>query len=122
MTTSDPMQFDNLTVTQRDAVTTIVIDRPNKLNALNAETLSEIERAFDAVDHDESVRAVIVTGAGDKAFVAGADIKELAKETATSGHLAARRGEVAELQRFEVIGVVGEADVHVRRSRLRPGQ
>ncbi len=103
MTTSDPMQFDNLTVTHRDAVTTIVIDRPSKLNALNAETLSEIERAFDAVDHDESVRAVIVTGAGDKAFVAGADIKELAKETATSGHLAARRGQEI-FRRIEALG------------------
>jgi enoyl-CoA hydratase len=87
------MQLDNLTVSHHDGVATLVIDRPSKLNALNAQTLSELEQAFDAVAADDAVRGVIVTGAGDKAFVAGADIGELAKETATSGHLAARRGQ-----------------------------
>ena len=55
MTTSDPRLFDNLAVTHRDGVTTIVIDRPTKLNALNAETLSEIERAFDAHDNHRKI-------------------------------------------------------------------
>lgn len=87
------MDFENLKVTHADGVTTIVVDRPKKLNALDADTLSEIESAFESIATDDAVRAVVVTGAGDKAFVAGADIGELARETATTGHLAARRGQ-----------------------------
>lgn len=97
------MDFENLTVTHRDGITTVTVDRPEKLNALTGETLSEIEQAFDAMAVDDAVRAVIVTGAGDKAFVAGADIKELAKESATTGHLAARRGQET-FRKIEALG------------------
>ena len=97
------MDFKNLTLTERDGITTLTVDRPKKLNALNRETLAEIDRAIDVAADDDSVRAVIVTGAGDKAFVAGADIQELAQESATTGHLAARRGQEI-FRKIETLG------------------
>jgi enoyl-CoA hydratase len=75
------MAFDNLLVDRDDRddrVSIVTINRPKVLNALNTETLDELRRAVHDLGHDESVRAIIVTGAGDKAFVAGADINELA--------------------------------------------
>ena len=62
-----------------DRVVTLTISRPEKLNALNAQTLSEIEAAFAGFRNDSNLGAIIVTGAGPKAFVAGADIEGLAK-------------------------------------------
>lgn len=97
------MNFENLTVTHRDAITTVTVDRPKKLNAMTRETLQELAQAFDALASDDAVRAVIVTGAGDKAFVAGADIKELAEESATTGHLAAQRGQET-FRKIEALG------------------
>lgn len=97
------MNFENLTVTHRDAVTTVTVDRPKKLNAMTRETLQELNEAFDALAVDDAVRAVIITGAGDKAFVAGADIKELAEESATTGHLAAKRGQET-FRKIEALG------------------
>jgi enoyl-CoA hydratase len=97
------MNFENLTVTHRDAITTVTVDRPKKLNAMTRETLQELEQVFDALASDDAVRAVIVTGAGDKAFVAGADIKELAEESATTGHLAAQRGQET-FRKIEALG------------------
>jgi enoyl-CoA hydratase len=97
------MNFENLTVTHRDGITTVTVDRPKKLNAMTRETLRELDQAFDALAADDTVRAVIVTGAGDKAFVAGADIKELAEETATTGHLAAKRGQET-FRKIEALG------------------
>ena len=87
------MAMENLTLERRDGIAVVTVARPKKLNALNAETLDEIEAVFDEIAADDSVRGVIVTGAGDKAFVAGADIAELAKETGTTGHVAAARGQ-----------------------------
>ena len=73
-------------------IATVTINRPKKLNALNNEVLDELDQAFEAIQADENIAAVIVTGAGEKAFVAGADIKELraldgesAKETSQKG-------------------------------------
>jgi enoyl-CoA hydratase len=83
----------NLRVEIRDAVLHITIDRPKVLNALNAETLDEIERVFAAARQDDSVRGVIVTGGGEKAFVAGADIGELAKNDALSAKAMSERGQ-----------------------------
>ena len=69
------------------------MNRPKVLNALNTQTLDELRRTILALAHDDTVRAVIVTGAGDKAFIAGADINELAVQTPTSGREHAMRGQ-----------------------------
>jgi enoyl-CoA hydratase len=71
----------------------VTLRRPEKLNALNAETLGEIEGAFEELRTDAAVGGVIVTGSGDKAFVAGADIGELAAQDAVGGREMARRGQ-----------------------------
>lgn len=71
-----PMQ--TLLLQDHDAVRLITLNRPHKLNALNRQTLDELHQAFDAVANDDAIRTVILTGAGGKAFVAGADIAELA--------------------------------------------
>ena len=87
------MAFDNLLI-ERDAVTAIVtINRPKVLNALNSQTLDELRRAILDLKHDDGVRSVIVTGAGEKAFVAGADINELAVQTPTGGREHALAGQ-----------------------------
>ena len=97
------MSDNNLLVERDGAVLTITINRPKVLNALNAATLDELGRALDAVVADPEVRAVILTGAGDKAFVAGADINELAVQTPVGGREHARRGQ-ALLDRLERLG------------------
>jgi enoyl-CoA hydratase len=71
------MSLRNLLVDDRDGVRTITLNRPDKLNALNQETISELDSAFQAAAAESSVRVVILTGAGPKAFVAGADISEM---------------------------------------------
>lgn len=70
--------YENLLIDIDDAVATITINRPNVLNALNAETTRELGASIDAVAADDRLRAVIITGAGSQAFVAGADISVLA--------------------------------------------
>ncbi len=71
------MAYHNLIIEQRDAVEQITINRPDKLNALNLDTLIELGDAIEDASADDSVRAVIITGSGSKAFVAGADIGEI---------------------------------------------
>jgi enoyl-CoA hydratase len=78
------MPFDNLLVDRDQAVATVTINRPKVLNALNTQTLDELRRAMLDLQHDEQVRVIVVTGSGEKAFVAGADINELAALSATS--------------------------------------
>lgn len=71
------MSFHNLLSADRGSIRTLTINRPDKLNALNRATIAELQVAFDDARLDDSVRVVILTGAGDRAFVAGADISEL---------------------------------------------
>jgi len=85
--------MENVRTENRDGVLIVTIDRPKVLNALNAQTVGEIGEAFEAARDDDSVKAVIVTGGGEKAFVAGADINELAKMTPISGKATASKGQ-----------------------------
>ena len=70
------MHFNNLIIKIEKSVGIITINRPKKLNALNKETILELHNALKALDQDSSIRAILLTGSGDKAFVAGADITE----------------------------------------------
>ncbi len=85
--------YRNLTLEVAGGVATLAINRPGKLNALNRETVGELDLAVREVAGREDVRGVIVTGAGDKAFVAGADIKELAKMGPLDGIETSRLGQ-----------------------------
>jgi len=71
--------YENILLERTGAVATVTVNRPKVLNALNAQTLRELAAAFDEVEADSSIRCLVLTGAGEKAFVAGADINELAK-------------------------------------------
>jgi enoyl-CoA hydratase len=87
------MPFDNLLVERDGPVALVTINRPRVLNALNTQTLDELRRAALELTQDDSVRAIVVTGAGDKAFVAGADINELAVLSPTAGREHALAGQ-----------------------------
>ncbi|HYK01598.1 MAG TPA: enoyl-CoA hydratase-related protein [Thermoanaerobaculia bacterium] len=87
------MSYENIRTEQKDGVLTITIDRPKVLNALNAQTVTELGRAFDEARDDDSIRCVILTGGGEKAFVAGADINELSQMTPLTGKAVAERGQ-----------------------------
>ncbi|MBC2669898.1 enoyl-CoA hydratase-related protein [Novosphingobium piscinae] len=77
------MTYESILVEQHDAVTLITINRPQALNALNSQVLAELIAAFAAFEADPSQGCAVLTGAGDKAFAAGADIKEMADKPAS---------------------------------------
>jgi enoyl-CoA hydratase len=79
------MNYENITYEVRDAIAYITFNRPKVLNALNRQTMQELLIALGAAKLDDAVRVVILTGAGDKAFIAGADINELAQQTPVDG-------------------------------------
>jgi len=87
------MSFDNLLLERDGAVALVTINRPKVLNALNSPTIDELRRAVLELKHDQTVRSVIITGAGDKAFVAGADINELAVQRPVQGREHSRVGQ-----------------------------
>ena len=82
-----------LLTADHDAVRVITVNRPDKLNALNAATLDALHAAFDAAADDDAVRVVVLTGAGPKAFVAGADIAEMSGLTPVQGRDFSQRGQ-----------------------------
>jgi enoyl-CoA hydratase len=85
--------FENLQFAREDAVAVITIDRPKVLNALDSRTLDELRRAVIEIETDPGVRVAIITGAGDRAFAAGADIGELAAQRPAESRDHARRGQ-----------------------------
>jgi enoyl-CoA hydratase len=87
------MSFDNLLVEREARIAILTIQRPQRLNALDARTLDELRDAFLSVQHDDHIRCVILTGAGERAFVAGADIRELAQDTPESARRRALTGQ-----------------------------
>ncbi|HEY7171729.1 MAG TPA: enoyl-CoA hydratase-related protein [Vicinamibacterales bacterium] len=87
------MPFENLLLDRDGLVATITINRPKVLNALNAPTLDELRRAILELKSDDGVRAIVLTGAGEKSFVAGADINELAVQSPVSGREHALTGQ-----------------------------
>ena len=78
-------QHQFIQLTQNEFVATLTITRPQQLNALNKVTISEINSALNQIQHNNNIRVLIITGSGDKAFVAGADIKEFIHFTPEEG-------------------------------------
>lgn len=87
------MTYNNILSEFNNGITTITINRPKKLNALNKETIQELHEAFKAADADKNTKVVIVTGSGEKAFVAGADISEFADFDVENGGKLAAKGQ-----------------------------
>ncbi len=87
------MDYQNLLINIKDKIAVVTINRPDKLNALNSQTMSELKEAFSELNTNSEVYAVILTGGGEKAFVAGADISELNKLDMISGKEFAERGQ-----------------------------
>lgn len=89
------MAFDNLLLERDGPVAVVTVNRPKVLNALNAATIAELGRAFAELRVDDAVRVVILTGAGEKSFVAGADVSELAVQTGATAQATALAGQAA---------------------------
>ena len=86
------MGYETLLCEVRDRVATVTLNRPKVLHALNAKVFDELEAVFLALKADDAVRVILLTGAGEKAFAAGADINEIAATDAL-GEAKARRGQ-----------------------------
>jgi len=87
------VEYNNLLFSEKNGIATITINRPTKLNALNSETLDELENVFLNLKENKNIHVILLTGAGEKAFVAGADIAELGKCTNNTGEDFAKNGQ-----------------------------
>ncbi|MGD8837341.1 MAG: enoyl-CoA hydratase-related protein [Desulfobacteraceae bacterium] len=95
------MTYENILVTMEQGIATVCFNRPKALNALNSALFDELSRAIDVIALDSDIRVVVLTGAGDKAFIAGADIKELANLDALQAKAFSKIGQ-------SVINKIGE--------------
>jgi len=95
------MNHKNLLIDTQDKIQLITLHRPESLNALNKETLSELSHALDDAEQDPGIRCIILTGSGEKAFVAGADIKEFADYGQKEGEEMARAGQQTVFDKIE---------------------
>jgi enoyl-CoA hydratase len=87
------MNYNNVLVETKENYAIVTVNRPTKLNALNKETISELHQAFFSLEKDKQIKAIIITGSGEKAFVAGADISEFANFNELQGAELARKGQ-----------------------------
>src|SRR5271169_187205 len=83
----------NVLYEKKDAFAYVTVNRPKVLNALNAATWADLRTAFEDAQNDPAVRGIILTGAGDKAFIAGADIGDLAQASAIDAERSSRHGQ-----------------------------
>ena len=88
-----PLTLENVLYEKRNGIAYVTLNRPKVLNALNTPTWKDLKRAFEDARDDPAVRGVILTGAGDKAFIAGADISELADVTAVEAEKSSSYGQ-----------------------------
>lgn len=109
------MNYENITTEQKERVHYITVNRPKQMNALNRATIQELHEAFKAANEDDGTRAIILTGSGEKAFVAGADIKEFADFGTSDGKALAAQGQkklfdfIAQLSKPVIAAVNGFA-------------
>ncbi|RNC92158.1 MAG: enoyl-CoA hydratase [Allomuricauda sp.] len=87
------MNYENIYIEEEGSIAVITIDRPKKLNALNKRTIEELHNAFGELDEANEIKAIIITGSGEKAFVAGADISEFADFDVSQGEQLAAQGQ-----------------------------
>jgi len=87
------MEYKNILFESKNKIAYITINRPKQLNALNSETIIELSKAISLAEEDKSIRCIIITGAENKAFVAGADIKEFVNYSKKEGQELARKGQ-----------------------------
>ena len=97
------MAYETLMYEKRDGIGYVTVNRPEKLNVLNRQVMDELDDCFRAIQKDDEVRVAILTGAGEKAFVAGADIGGIAAQTPLEGKTMAEHGQ-AILDRIENLG------------------
>ena len=106
----EPKKYETLLVTVDGVIATITLNRPDKLNALNYRMLNELRDVMIGLDHDYDIRCAIMTGAGDKAFAAGADISEMADKSVANAHRFAQLGHMVggrlETAHFPIIAAV----------------
>ncbi|RPJ16594.1 MAG: enoyl-CoA hydratase/isomerase family protein, partial [Desulfobacteraceae bacterium] len=98
------MEYSNIILKIEEGIATITFNRPKALNALNSELMEEFSHALDEISGNEDVRVLILTGAGEKSFVAGADIAELAKFNSLEGRIFAKKGQsvIGKLQELTI--------------------
>jgi enoyl-CoA hydratase len=87
------MNFENILVENNEGILQIIINRPTKLNALNKATIEELHNAFEDAEEDDAVKVIILTGSGEKAFVAGADISEFSNYSPEEGKMLSAQGQ-----------------------------
>jgi enoyl-CoA hydratase len=98
------MEYQTLLCEVQDQVATVTLNRPKVLHALNADVFNELETVFTALAADPLVRVILLTGSGEKAFAAGADLNEVLSTTAETGHTLALRGQAV----FRLIETCGK--------------
>src|SRR5262245_19633087 len=107
VTTAVPTVFENILYEKKNSIAYVTVNRPKVLNALNTATMGELRAAFQDAKDDTAVRVVIMTGSGEKAFIAGADINELNKLSPVEAKEYTHRGQAV----FDLIENLGKPTI-----------